>query len=61
MSEGRTMIISVKLDESTLRRIDALISIGRFRNRSDLIRAAIRYKLRMAALKMGKAGVKVAK
>ncbi len=55
------MIISVKLDESTLRRIDALISTGRFRNRSDLIRAAIRYKLRMAALKMGKAGVKVAK
>jgi len=61
VSEGRTMIISVKLDESTLRKIDAMVSMGRFRNRSDLIRAAIKYKLRMAALKMGKAKVKAAK
>ncbi len=52
MSEGRTMIISVKLDESTIRKIDTIVSMGHFRSRSELIRTAIERKLSSLGFKV---------
>ncbi len=46
MDRGQTMIVSVKLEESVIRKIDTVVSSGRFRSRSDFIRKAIERKIK---------------
>jgi len=46
VDRGQTMIVSVKLEESVIRKIDTVVSSGRFRSRSDFIRKAIEKKIK---------------
>jgi len=46
VDKGRTMIVSVKLEEPVIRKIDTLVSSGKFRSRSDFIRKAIERKIK---------------
>ncbi len=45
MDRGQTIIVSVKLEESVIRKIDTVVSSGKFRSRSDFIRKAIERKI----------------
>ncbi len=44
-SREKSAVISFKLDARTIKRMERLIRRGHFRNKSDLIRAAIEAKL----------------
>ena len=46
VDRGQTMIVSVKLEESVIRKIDTVVSSGKFRSRSDFIRKAIERKIK---------------
>ena len=45
MSDGISSVISLKVDVLTLRKIEILVRQGYFKNRSEVIRAAIKAKL----------------
>jgi len=45
LSDGVSSVISLKVDILTLRKIEILVRQGYFKNRSEVIRAAIRAKL----------------